>query len=723
MDSNLIDNYVANRFVIDDKTKQYLASLIPKFGFNGFGECVYMRTYSRKKANGDQERWADTVIRVTEGILSIRKDHFIKNRLDWNDELMQSFAHDFAKAMFKMEFLPPGRGLWMCGSEYIYSRGSAGLYNCGACSSTDLIKGMTWVFSALMHGCGIGCDTDWAPVLNTDLFYPNKSNSFIHTIDDSKEGWIESLKLLLEAYVVKDSPFPIFDYSYIRKRGVPLKGFGGTASGPDPLIKLHFRIEAYLDALLTKDKMKCFTDLVIKLRKTDNEWMDDIVFESFIKQVQKTVIDYPVEKNYNSSRCIVDILNAIGACVVAGNIRRSSEIVLGRPDDIIFRHLKDYKINPERSSIGWMSNNSVRLAKTSDFHLLPLISERVKNNGEPGVFNQLNVNRYGRVRPISDPSKIRTREKELDIANLCNPCGEIPLENFELCNLSEVFPTRCMSKDNKSVCEKKFYRALKFATFYSSTVSLLPTQWPSTNEVISRNRRIGVSMSGIADLYDIIGCAEMTRLCRAGYQLVRETNSDLARKAGVPSSIRVTTIKPSGSISLLAGVSPGMHFPTFRYAIRRMRISSDSSIVPVLKNANYKCEVDSYSDNTLIFEFPIDQGTTRSAEEVTIWEQFALLEMLQSNYSDNMVSVTIYFDPETEVNQIEKALAMHAPMIKSCSLLPHSKKGAYVQAPYEGITKQEYETILGTIKPIDWSLFEVSDGVCPTGCSNDTCEL
>lgn len=737
--------FVTERFLLNAGTKQYLEKLKPDFGFNGLGECVYMRTYSRLKPNGEQEMWHDTVIRVTEGVLSIRKDHFIKNRLAWDDESWQPFARDFATAMFKMQFLPPGRGLWACGSEFMYSRGSGALYNCGACTSKNLIEGMTWVFDALMYGCGIGCDTEWTG----EVFVPNKGNTFIYVIPDSREGWVESLRLLLAAYTIQDTPFPKFDYSAIRAKGTPLKSFGGTASGSDPLIKLHIRVEAYLDTYIQYKSVgvvssaTVFVDQTIKLRSCDNEWMDDATFKEYVDKIAKTAIDHPHVKQYNTTRCVVDILNAIGVCVVAGNIRRSSEIVLGKPDDIVFRHLKDYAVNPERQAIGWMSNNTVKLTKTEDFHMLPLISARIKDNGEPGIFNQLNVNRYGRVRPVTDINgkmAIRTRETEPDTATLCNPCSEIPLENFELCNLSEVFPTRCLipilrlkpmtgkesrvseSRSQRIVHEDTFHNALKFATFYSSTISLLPTHWEATNEVISRNRRIGVSMSGIADLYEMIGSTELTRLCRAGYHTVRNVNTELAHKAGVPASIRVTTVKPSGSISLLTGVSPGMHFPTFRYAIRRVRMSENAQIVPILKLAGYKHEKDTYSDNTIIFEFPIDQGLTRSAEEVTVWEQFSLLEMLQSEYSDNMVSVTVYFNPETEGNQIEKALAAHASKIKSCSMLPHSKKGAYKQAPYEGITKEEYDTLLTGITKIDWSLFGKSDGECPIGCSNDSCE-
>lgn len=238
-------------------------------------------------------------------------------------------------------------------------------------------------------------------------------------------------------------------------------------------------------------------------------------------------------------------MNAIGICVVAGNVRRSAEIALGSVNDKTFLELKDYTKNPERAEIGWVSNNTVVLEKTDDFEKLPMIAEHIRDNGEPGIMNLVNVQKYARY-----------GEAFKDNASLANPCSEIPLESFELYNLSEVFPSRCVNEDN-------FYEALEFATFYASTVSLLPTHRPETNKIILRNRRIGVSISGIADMIDLYGKRELTRRLRKGYTLVRSVNQKLASEANIPVSLRVTTIKPSRTISQLVGCSAGMHFPTF----------------------------------------------------------------------------------------------------------------------------------------------------------------
>lgn len=299
---------------------------------------------------------------------------------------------------------------------------------------------------------------------------------------------------------------------------------------------------------------------------------------------------------------------------------------------------------------------------------------------------------------------------------LVSNCGEITLESGEVCNLSECFPTRCAT-------DLQLTNAFKFATLYSSTVTLLPTHQPATNQVVARNRRIGVSVSGVAEWLDLIGAARMTKILRAGYKTVKLFNEELATEAGIPASIRVSTVKPSGSISLLAGVSPGLHFPTFKHAIRRMRVAKGSAIALALDRAGYPNEPDKAEvHNTLVFEFPIDQGHARKATDVPVWEQAAHLATMQREWSDNAVSVTLYFDPATEGDQLEQLLAQIAPTVKSVSALPHTPEGVYEQAPYSEITKEEYLRRKAAVKPIDWTKFR-GDGQDEKYCSNDTCEV
>ncbi len=647
---------VTERFTLKESFCKEIHTQKATFGFGGFGEATYYRTYSRIKPDGTQEQWADTVIRVVNGVMSIRKDHYLSSRLAWDESRWQHYAEKLATSMFHMKWLPPGRGLWIMGTDYVYERGAAALNNCGAVDTTDLALAADWAMDMLMCGVGVGFNTVWK---GENVSPPDKKAAIPYIVPDSREGWVRSVRLLIESYTDKGA-WHTFDYSRIRPAGSPIHGFGGTASGPAPLKELHKRLEKSLDSY-------CGGEI-------------------------------------DATRCVADVMNAIGACVVAGNVRRSAEIALGSVNDSTFLELKDYAKHPERAEIGWMSNNTVVLERTEDFEKLPMIAAHIRENGEPGIMNLINVQKYARY-----------GEQSEDSAWLTNPCSEIPLESFELCNLAEVFPERCTK-------EEEFYEVLGFATFYASTVALLPTHRPETNEIIVRNRRIGVSLSGIADMLDAHGATELTRRLRKGYKLVRAVNRDLAAKAGVPASIRVTTVKPSGTISQLAGVSSGMHFPTFRYAIRRMRVGNASRICKVLKSAGVPYEEDRYSADTTVFEFPIDQGKTREAATVSAWEQFSLLAMLQREWSDNMVSCTIYFDPQNEGPQVEHMLAQFAPIIKSVSMLPHSKKGAYVQMPYEGISKEAYEARLAAFPKIDWSGFSGSDGMESRFCTDDLCE-
>lgn len=647
---------VTERFELNRGYKEELMARVPRFGFNGFGEVIYYRTYSRRKPDGSQERWADTVVRVVEGIMSIRKNHYIEQGLVWSDEEWQNFAQRMASSCFDMQWLPPGRGLWIMGTEYIYERGSAALYNCGAVDTSDLVNSADWAMDMLMSGVGVGFNTAWRGTATI----PDKSDPHLYVVEDSKEGWVKSVRLLLESYC-GDGPFYRFDYSKIRPAGSPIHGFGGTASGPRPLKELHIRLEKIMDGF-------CRGEI-------------------------------------DRTRCIADLFNSIGVCVVAGNVRRSAEIAIGSVDDETFLHLKDYSRFPDRKDIGWMSNNSVVLQKREDFDRLPEISELIRQNGEPGILNLVNVQKYGRF------------GKEIgDRAWLTNPCGEIALESYELCNLAEIFPTRCQS-------EKEFKDAVEFATFYAATVSLLPTHRSETNAIVARNRRTGVSISGITDWMEKIGITKMTRVLRDSYKLVREVNERLARDAGIPVSLKVTAVKPSGTVSLLAGVSPGMHFPVSRYAVRRLRAGNSQKITKFLIEAGVPHMPDDYSENTTVFEFPIKYDNPRSIERVSAWEQFALLAMLQREWSDNMVSCTISFDEEREGAQVEHMLAMFAPVIKSASMLPRREKDVYEQMPIEPISKEEYEKRLEGMPEIDWSGFGGSDGAGEGYCSILACNI
>lgn len=661
----MIDLRVEERFQLSDNFKQYLHSQKEDFGFGLLGAVVYARTYSRIMDDGRQERWPDTVIRVVEGLFTIRKWHYLRNHLKWDENYWNAKAEEMAQAIFDIKLLGSGRGLWAMGSETVYRIGAAALNNCGSVDVKVLSEDAAWTMDFLMLGVGTGHNTTFfenpkytIPELNADVE--------IYEIPDSREGWVESLRKLIASYENGTTRVD-FDYSKIRGKGEPIRGFGGTASGPDPLIKLHERVRGYLD-------------------------------------------DYALGKT-SGTRLIVDTMNAIGACVVAGNVRRSAEISLGSATDEEFINLKNYVLNPERAEIGWMSNNSIIIQKLEDLKQLPSIAERVRDNGEPGIINLLNIQKYGRY-----------GEKSNDKATSTNPCAEIPLESYELCNLAEVFPTRCVDSNGK-FSEDEFIRVVELATLYTATVSLLPTHDHRTNAVIARNRRTGVSLSGIADWLAEHPATNVISWLDRGYKAVRSENNRLNEEAGVPPAVRVTTVKPSGTVSLLAGVSSGMHLPPFSRYIRRVRVGENTPIVPILIEAGVPFEKDVYSDNTLVFEFPVDQGKVKGQKDVSVWAKAQTVVMLQRWWADNMVSNTLSFDPEREGDQIEDLLTYVVPNIKSISLLPLLDEGSvYEQSPIEQITLEEVKRRKKEILEIDWDKFSGSDGEDSKFCTSDNCE-
>ena len=656
--------FVEERFRLKNEFTSELRARTPQWGFGTFSEVIYYRTYSRTTEDGRQEQWADTVIRVVEGVMSIRKDWYRKQHLVWDEGHWQPFAQKLATYIYEMKMLPPGRGLWAMGTDYIYERGGGSLFNCAFVDVQDnLADAAGWAMDMLMLGVGVGASTQNARLPKIHL--PSTSFTPVtYSIPDTREGWVNSTKRVIESYTVRGMAPVTMDYSLIRPEGALLKGFGGVASGPQPLIDLHNRLNTF-----------------------------------FAQH----------SENQNNTRLVVDTMNAIGACVVSGNIRRSAELMTGSLHDDTFLNLKNYTMNPERRDIGWMSNNSVVLSQSEDFEYLPKIAAGVRDNGEPGIINLINMQKYGRV-----------GKHKPDLANGMNPCAEICLEDRELCNLVEVFPTRCDSID-------EFWDVLEFATFYASTVSLLPTHEPSTNSVILRNRRIGVSVSGIADWLDSTSLSNITMALRNGYEHhVEPTNTRLAKEAGVPPSVRLTTVKPSGTISLLAGVSAGMHWPVSRYAIRRVRISETSPLNEVLIKAGVEGEKDVYSANTLCYSFPLASGggRTRSVSEVSIWEQASMVAMLQREWADNSVSNTLTFRKHEE-SQLEPLLSAFAPVVKSISMLPDQMESdtPYAQPPYEPIDRESYEIMQASVQTIDWSKFGGSDGLDSKYCSNDTCDI
>jgi adenosylcobalamin-dependent ribonucleoside-triphosphate reductase len=636
-------------------------------GHTALGEIVFLRSYSRLKDDDTKETWADVCRRVTEGTYSIQKDWCRTHKLTWKNDKAQQSAKEFFDRLFNMKWTPAGRGLWAMGSTLVNDHKSmATLVNCAfVTTNKNITQAATWLMDASMLGIGVGFDVRGAGQ-RTLVQPPTTTATFI--VEDSREGWVSVLDMLLKAYLSDGTLYTNIDYSLIRPEGAPIVTAGGVAPGPLPLIKMVDRLHT-----LFQDALDAGTPVV-------------------------------------DSRMIVDIMNIVGDCVVSGGVRRTAEIAFGSMDDQDFMKLKDPEAFPYRSEWAHLSNNSIFAKPGED--LTPIL-EGIKLNGEPGVVWLDTVQNYGRLSDLPD-------DKDKDVLGL-NPCGEIPLEPFELCNLSETYPSNHESLED-------FLRTLKFAYLYSKTVSLLTTPWENTNAITQKNRRIGVSMSGVTDFVDARGYIEMKNWQDAGYKQLKRMDHTYSEWLCVRESIRLSTAKPSGTVSLLAGVSPGVHWtPGGEYFLRRIIFVNNDPTLEALRQAGYKVEPSDYSpDTSSVVAFPVESKSKRSERDVSIFEKAHVAAMTQKWWADNAVSCTVSFT-SSEAEKIGDLLQMYDGDLKGISFLPMMETGGtYTQMPYERITKAQFEELGMNLLSADFSSIysgNALDGAGEKYCSNDGCEV
>lgn len=550
------------------------------------------------------------------------------------------------------------------GTPFVMERGVVeSLENCGYISSEYITQErgdfFYWLMEKSMLGVGVGFDVRGAGRITVQRY-----NGYIdHTIPDTRQGWARSVELLINAYF-DGGPLPRFDYSQIRPKGAIIRGFGGIASGPEPLIRLHSEIVGLLD--------------------------------SYVGQ--------PLD-----SRGIVDICNLIGCCVVSGNVRRSAEIAFGSRYDTEFIDLKDYRKNPKRAGFGWVSNNSVFVQQGDDYTDL---AERTWQNGEPGYFWLENARMFARMNGLIDLRDSR--------AMGTNPCAEQTLHHREMCTLVEIYLPRCQTKE-------EFGRAIKYAYLYGKSVTLGSDQIsdPQSMEVMEANRRIGLSVTGVTQFLGTHGVQTLREWFDYGYELTAYFDRLYSQWLGVGESIRRTSVKPSGTVSLVVGVTPGIHYNvTSRFHIRRVDIADNSPLVDPLMGAGYPMEPSVYTPGNLSVMFPVDAGLgVRSENEVSVEEQLGLVALAQRHWADNAVSATVKFDrKKTSAADLAHLLERYDSQLKGISFLPLDDHG-YPQAPYEGISEAAYKGMAANIKPLNLQGLGDGDKLADMYCDGAACAV
>ncbi len=637
MKNQEINKYNENYCFSEILTENFLEPYInkePNWGFDGLGYVVYKRTYARNITENITEEWWQTVARCVNGAQKIGAK-YTKEEAQRLYDLVFHLKCNFA-----------GRMLWQLNTSTVDRFGLASLLNCWFVSMRE-IEDFCFVFEHLMLGGGVGFsvkreDIHELPRIKMGVNITHeKTTDADFIVPDSRQGWVELLRKTIQSYFQTGKSFS-YSTILIRGKGEPIKGFGGTASGPQILIDGLEKICKIL-------KSRCGK----KLRSVD----------------------------------VLDINNIIGNIVVAGNVRRSAEIALGDPDDYLYIRAKNWA---DGNVPNWrsMSNNTI-YADSYD-----QISKELWNNGfvvdpktgmakgEPYGFMNLPLSsKYGRLGEIRK-----------DNCEGANPCAEITLADGEACNLTELYLNNIESREELLECAKLLYKTQK-------AVWTLPALYSKTEKIVKKNMRIGMGVTGICQAMEKV---EWLDDC---YTYLRKFDAKWSKENGWPESIKLTTVKPSGTLSLLAGSTPGVHPAFSQYYIRRMRMASGDTLVQLCRDAGYKVEYllnfdGSEDHSTVVVEFICNAGDNAIlSKNMPAVRQLEIVKQLQTVWADNAVSVTVYYRPE-ELGEIKDWVKNnYESSSKTLSFLLHSNHG-FKQAPYEEIDEKTYTNSIKKIKPI-----------------------
>ena len=626
--------------------------------FSTVGYITYKRTYARRLDEADITSKTEEFPQTVERVIKATNDQLGCNFTEAEQERLRKYLTELKGTV-------AGRFLWQLGTDTVGKLGLASLQNCAFTVIDEPVRPFTWAMDLLMLGSGVGYNiqrknVDKLPEVNINFTAPTRvdSNDADFIVPDSREGWVSLLGKTLKAAFLSVKE-PTFTYStvLVRGRGAVIKGFGGTASGPEDLCDGIAKVSTILEKRAGK-----------KLRPID---------------------------------CL-DIMNIIGAIVVAGNVRRSAQIAIGDADDVEYLLAKRWDMGNIPS---WraMSNNSVVCNDIKDLH--EYFWDGYEGKGEPyGLINLRLSRKIGRLGDTNYPDP--------DVMGY-NPCAEQSLAAYETCCLAEVYLSNIESKKEFIDVCKLLYRINKHSLS-------LPCHLQETADVVHKNMRMGIGVTGVLQASDV-----QRSWLNDAYTELRAFDKEYSAKHGFPESIKLTTVKPSGTLSLLPGVTSGCHPAYSHYMIRRIRIAADHSLVQVCREHGYPVEfqrnfdgTDDHSTMVVSFPFAYPEGT-KIAAEMTAIDQLEVVKWLQSEWSDNSVSCTVYYRKE-ELPEIKKYLAKnYKNNHKSLSFLLHNEHG-FKQAPLEEITKEVYDALVASTRLItkveDASFegdLECAGGVCP----------
>lgn len=575
---------------------------------------------------------------------------------------------ELEQAILNMDIMPSMRSMMTAGPAL--ERDNVAGYNCSYIAVDD-VKSFDEAMYILLCGTGVGFSVE-AEYVNKLPEVPSQMFDSATTIvvADSKAGWAKALRQLIA--LLYSGEMPKWDVSKVRPAGTRLKTFGGRASGPEPLVDL-------------------FKFVTSKFKGASG-------------------------RKLTSLECH-DIMCKIGEVVVVGGVRRSAMISLSNLNDDRMRHAK---------AGNWWENNAQRaLANNSAvYSTTPTVGEFMAEwlalyqsySGERGIFN----------RRASALAAQRSGRRDVNHAFGTNPCSEIILRPNQFCNLSEVV---ARSDDSIGSLGNKVRLATILGTFQSTL-----TDFPYLRKIWQKNteeeRLLGVSITGILDCPLINNAYDPTlpTMLEELKALAVEVNKEFAGVLGIPQSTAITCIKPSGTVSQLVDSSSGIHARHSPYYVRRVRNDVKDPITTFLKEQGVAWEPDVMKPHdTVVFSFPMkapEGAVTR--DHLDSFTHMDLWLIYQRHWCEHKPSVTVYVK-EQDWPEVGALVWKHFDEISGISFLPWDG-GSYKQAPYEEITKEEYDKLVATsVSTIDWNKFiELTDnveGAQTLACVGNSCEF
>ncbi|MEK7471512.1 MAG: ATP cone domain-containing protein [Patescibacteria group bacterium] len=612
-------------------------------------------------------RWVPELGRRETWIEAIdRYMSYMKENL--GDKLTVKEYSDVREAILNQDICPSMRLLWSAGKACRQSNVWA--YNCSYVAPT-CIQDLGEIMYISMCGAGLGFAVEWENVQQFPQIKKQiKEKISTHIVIDSKEGWADAFVLGLKAWF--DGKDIKFDYSMVRPAGARLETAGGRASGPQPLMDL---MEFARRKILSKQG-----------RRLSNLDMHDIICQ-------------------------------IGMIVVAGGVRRSALISLSELEDTEMRDAKKGQFYLTEGQRSMANNSAVYNSKPSAEEFLNEWTALVKSkSGERGIFNRGGLEKQlpaRRWEAIKD-------ERQIGM----NPCGEIYLRSKQFCNLTSIV---IRPKDTMETLKRKMELATLLGTYQSTLTNFgyLSKKWKENCE---EERLLGVSLTGYYD-NPIIRDDKVLDTLRLDSI---ETNKKYAKRFGINASTAITCVKPHGNSGQLLGVGSGMHPWYAPYFIRRVRISHTDTLLQMARDQGVPClpEVgqSSESANTFVLEFPVKapEGAILK-DEVSALDLIKEWKRLKEHFVEHNPSATIYVGPD-EWLAVGNFVYENWDVIGGLSFLPRSEH-VYQLAPYETITKEEYEKRSRNIGKIDFSKlsqYEMTDnttGAKEFACVSGVCEL